>query len=66
VNFTKSLAVNDATIAVGGTPVQAQNAASLNSGPAGVAGAVQGIPPDIASIPNIVSPSLRISFSSKS
>jgi hypothetical protein len=66
VNFTKSLAVNDATIVSGGASAQAQAATSTNTGPAVAAGTVQGIPPDIASIPNIVSPSLQISFSSKS
>lgn len=56
VNFTKSVAVNDATIAVGGAvPVQVQ--AVENHGPGmGAASAGQQIPPDIANIPNLVSP----------
>ena len=56
VNFTKSLAVNDATIVGGGGAVDVQVVGSGVGGAVAAGGsAVQGIPADIASIPNLVS-----------
>ena len=56
VNFTKSLAVNDATIVGGGGAADVQAVGSGVGGAVASGGsAVQGIPPDIASIPNLVS-----------